>query len=200
MANVSLFRDVSSKVWQALAAVPREKFIPPIERQWAWANEPIPIGWGQTTSQPALIAKMIELLDLQLGDKVLEVGTGCGYQTAVLLELGNVEVFSVEIIPELAEEAAARLVELGYTRTHLKQGDGYFGWAEHAPFDAILVSAAPDHLPQPLAEQLAEGGRLVLPIGPSRDAQTLWKFVNQDGKLCGRPIEGVMFVPLIHGE
>ncbi len=138
---------------------------------------------------------MTELLGLRPGDKVLEIGTGSGYQAAALAELGYVEVYSVEIIPELANQAADRLKALGYTGIHLKQGDGYYGWEEHAPFDAIIVTAAPDHLPSPLAAQLAEGGRLVIPIGPPGGYQTLWKFVKEGADLKAYSLGGVAFVP-----
>jgi protein-L-isoaspartate(D-aspartate) O-methyltransferase len=125
----------------------------------------------------------------------LEIGTGSGYQAAILAELGFVDVYSIEIVPELAENAATRLQDLGYTNVHVKQGDGYFGWPEYAPFDAIIVTAAPDHLPAPLAEQLAEGGRIVIPIGPQGWYQSLWKFVNEDGELKAYNMGGVAFVP-----
>ncbi len=138
---------------------------------------------------------MTELLELKPGEKVLEIGTGSGYQAAVLAELGGVEVYSIEIVPQLAESAAQRLQSLGYSQIHLKQGDGYYGWPEAAPFDAIIVTAAPDHLPAPLAEQLAEGGRLVIPIGPPGWYQTLWKFVREDGELRAFNLGGVAFVP-----
>ncbi|MEW5941400.1 MAG: methyltransferase domain-containing protein, partial [Chloroflexota bacterium] len=132
---------------------------------------------------------------LQPGEKVLEIGTGSGYQAAILAELGYVDVYSIEIVPELAESAATRLQDLGYTEVHVKQGDGYYGWAEFAPFDAIIVTAAPDHLPAPLAEQLAEGGRIVIPIGPPGWFQSLWKFVIKDGELTAYNMGGVGFVP-----
>jgi protein-L-isoaspartate(D-aspartate) O-methyltransferase len=128
---------------------------------------------------------------------VLEIGTGSGYQTAVLAELGCVDVYSMEIIPELAQAAALRLKALGYAWVHLHQGDGYLGWPEHAPYNAIIVTAAPDELPHPLTEQLAEGGRLVIPIGPANGQQTLWKFVRQGEALQAQPKLAVKFVPLI---
>jgi protein-L-isoaspartate(D-aspartate) O-methyltransferase len=138
---------------------------------------------------------MTELLALKPGDKVLEIGTGSGYQAAVLAALGYVEVYSIEIVPELAESASQRLQDLGYTEVKVKQGDGYYGWEEYAPFDAIIVTAAPDHLPSPLVAQLKEGGRLVIPIGPPGFFQTLWKFVSEDGDLKAFNLGGVAFVP-----
>jgi protein-L-isoaspartate(D-aspartate) O-methyltransferase len=126
---------------------------------------------------------MTALLELKPGEKVLEVGTGSGYQAVVLAELGGVEVYTIEIIPELFEKATRRLRKLGYTKIHIKQGDGYYGWPEYAPFDGIIVTAAPDHLPPALGEQLAERGRLVIPIGEPRQPQYLWKFIKAKGKL-----------------
>ena len=186
-------------VLRVMRAVPRHAFVPAEYLDSAYADHPLPIGYGQTISQPYIVAWMTELLDLQPGEKVLEIGAGSGYQAAVLAELGYVDVYSIEIIPELAESAAARLQSLGYTQIHLTQGDGYYGWPEHAPFDAILVTAAPDHLPAPLAGQLAEGGRLVIPIGPPGGYQSLWKFVNEGGELKAYDLGGVAFVPLTGG-
>ena len=183
-------------VLRAMRRVPRDKFIPPHHADLALADYPVPIGLGQTTSQPSLIALMIALLDLRPGNKVLEIGTGSGYQTAILAELGCVEVYSVEIIPELAEQAAERLHALGYTRLHLKKGDGYRGWPEYAPFDAIVVTAASGHVPPPLEEQLADGGRLVIPIGEAYAPQILWKLVRQGTEFRDYVIGSVAFVPL----
>ncbi|MDW8326465.1 MAG: protein-L-isoaspartate(D-aspartate) O-methyltransferase [Anaerolineales bacterium] len=180
----------------AMRDVPRHAFVPEEYLGMAYADHPLPIGYGQTISQPYIVAWMTELLDLKAGDKVLEIGTGSGYQAAVLAQLGYVDVYSIEIIPELAESAAARLQALGYTQVKVKQGDGYYGWPEQAPFDAIIVTAAPDHLPAPLAAQLAEGGRLVIPIGPPGGYQSLWKFVNEGGELKAYDLGGVAFVPL----
>lgn len=182
-------------VLRAMRAVKRHEFVPAEYLDQAYADHPLPIGYGQTISQPYIVALMTELLELKPGDKVLEIGTGSGYQAAVLAELEGVEVYSIEIIPELADAAAARLKALGYTDVHVKQGDGYYGWTEHAPFDAIIVTAAPDHLPAPLAAQLAMGGRLVIPIGPPGGYQTLWKFVNESGELKAYNYGGVAFVP-----
>src|SRR5574341_685935 len=182
-------------VLAVMRRVPRHLFVLADYLDQAYADHPLPIGYGQTISQPYIVALMTELLELKPGDKVLEIGTGSGYQAAVLAELGGVEVYSIEIIPELADAAAARLKALGYIDVHVKQGDGYYGWTEHAPFDAIIVTAAPDHLPAPLAAQLAEGGRLVIPIGPPGGYQTLWKFVNESGELKAYNYGGVAFVP-----
>jgi protein-L-isoaspartate(D-aspartate) O-methyltransferase len=183
-------------VLNAMRTVPRHLFVPEDDQDYAYGDYPLPIGYGQTISQPYIVALMTELLELKEGDKVLEIGTGSGYQAAILAEIPNVEVYTVEIIPELARQACQRLEELGYTQIHCRQGDGYYGWAEYAPYDAIVVTAAPDHLPQPLADQLATGGRMVIPIGPPGGYQTLWKFVKQpDGELQALNMGGVAFVP-----
>lgn len=183
------------RVLEAMRTVPRHEFVPPEYLDQAYADHPLPIGFGQTISQPYIVAWMTELLNLKPGEKVLEIGTGSGYQAAVLAALGEVEVYSIEIIPELAKSAAERLARLGYTQVKVKEGDGYYGWAEYAPYDAIIVTAAPDHLPSPLVEQLVEGGRIVIPIGPPGGWQDLWKFVYQDGKLQAYNLGGVAFVP-----
>ena len=146
------------RVLEAMRTVPRHLFVPEEEREYAYGDFPLPIGFGQTISQPYIVALMTELLELKPGDKVLEIGTGSGYQAAVLASIPGVEVYTIEIIPELAQSAKERLERLGY-RVHCKQGDGYYGWPEHAPYDAIIVTAAPDHVPPPLLDQLAEGGR-----------------------------------------
>jgi protein-L-isoaspartate(D-aspartate) O-methyltransferase len=188
-------------VLRAMRSVPRHLFVPPDYLDLAYDDRPLPIGYGQTISQPYIVAWMTELLQLKPGEKVLEIGTGSGYQAAVLAELGYVEVYSIEIIPELAEQAAERLRRLGYGQVHLTQGDGYFGWPEHAPYDAIIVTAAPDHLPPPLVEQLKEGGRLVIPIGPRGGWQTLWRFTKQAGQVQAEALDYVSFVPLTgYGE
>lgn len=151
-------------VLAALRAVPRHRFVPPGLVHEAYADTPLPIGEGQTISQPYIVALMTELLQLAPGDRVLEVGTGSGYQAAVLAALGA-EVYSIEIVERLGREAATRLEALGYGAVHLRIGDGYRGWPERAPFAGILVTAAPDHVPRPLLAQLAPGGRLVIPVG-----------------------------------
>ncbi|MBS3783647.1 MAG: protein-L-isoaspartate(D-aspartate) O-methyltransferase [Anaerolineae bacterium] len=192
-------------VLEAMEAVPRHKFVPEEQQPQAYGDYPLPIGFGQTISQPYIVAMMTELLELEGGDQVLEIGTGSGYQAAVLAELPEVEVYTIEVIPELAERAKETLDRLGYTHVHCKQGDGYYGWPEHAPFDGIIVTAAPDHVPQPLREQLAVGGCMVIPIGPRGGYQTLWKFVKQpDGEMKAYNKGGVAFVPFtgrgIRGE
>jgi protein-L-isoaspartate(D-aspartate) O-methyltransferase len=182
-------------VLEAMRSVPRHLFVPSASVDLAYGDHPLPIGYGQTISQPYIVAWMTELLELHPGDKVLEIGTGSGYQAAVLAELDGVEVYTIEIVPELAEIAENRLEELGYTEVEVKQGDGYYGWTEYAPFDAIIVTAAPDHLPAPLVEQLVEGGRLVIPIGPPGGYQTLWQFVNEGDDVTAYSMGGVRFVP-----
>ena len=183
-------------VLQAMETVPRHHFVPEAHREAAYGDYPLPIGLGQTISQPYIVAWMTELLELEEGDKVLEIGTGSGYQAAVLAEIPGIEVYTIEIVPELAERAQNTLRSLGYTNVHCKQGDGYYGWPEHAPFDAIIVTAAPDHLPKLLAEQLAVNGQMVIPIGPRGGYQTLWQFVKQpDGEMKAYNKGGVAFVP-----
>lgn len=191
-------RGVTDKdVLDAMRAVPRHLFVPENEQDHAYGDYPLPIGYGQTISQPYIVALMTELLELKKGDKVLEIGTGSGYQAAILAEIPGLEVYTIEIIPELAESAHERLQRLGYTHVHCKQADGYYGWPEHAPFDAIIVTAAPDHVPQPLVDQLAEGGHMVIPVGPPGSYQTLWKFVKKPGgELEAHNMGGVAFVPL----
>jgi len=190
-------RGVTDKrVLAAMRSVPRHLFVPETDRDRAYGDYPLPIGWGQTISQPYIVALMTELLDLAPGDRVLEVGTGSGYQAAVLASIPDVEVYSIEIVPELAAQARERLERLGYA-VHCKQGDGYYGWPEHAPYQAIILTAAAQEVPPPLVEQLACGGRLVAPLGPPGGFQILWKFVKQpDGELKATDMGGVAFVPL----
>lgn len=189
-------RGVSDpSVLNAMRTVPRHLFVPPALIDQAYNDNPLPIGLGQTISQPYIVALMTESLELQPGMRVLEIGTGSGYQAAILAEMG-MEVYSIEILPELAENATRRLADLGYTNVHTLAADGYFGWEEFAPFDRIIVTAAPDHLPQPLARQLTDGGRLVIPIGPVGAFQTLWLFEKVEGELKATNLGGVSFVPL----
>src|SRR3990172_6142428 len=186
----------NADVLSAMRTVPRHAFVLADYLGQAYADHPLPIGYGQTISQPYIVAWMTELLELKPGEKVLEIGTGSGYQAAVLAELDGVEVYTIEIVPELAEIATNRLAELGYAQVKVKQGDGYYGWPEYAPFEAIIVTAAPDHLPAPLVEQLTEGGRLVIPIGPPGGYQMLWKFVKTGEDVTAYSLGGVAFVPL----
>lgn len=189
-------RDVTDPdVLNAMRTVPRHLFVLPEYVDMAYRDHPLPIDYGQTISQPYIVAWMTELLELKPGEKVLEIGTGSGYQAAVLAALGYVDVYSIEIIPELADSASKRLQRLGYDNVQVKQGDGYYGWMEQSPFDAIIVTAAPDHLPSPLVDQLDEGGRIVIPIGPQGGWQSLWKFVEEDGELKAYNLGGVRFVP-----
>lgn len=183
------------QVLTAMETVPRHKFVPDQYLSQAHEDHPLPIGYGQTISQPFIVALMTEVLQLEKGDRVLEIGTGSGYQAAVLAEM-ETKVFTIEIIPELADQAEQRLDKLGYTDVEVRYADGYYGWEEHAPFDAVIVTAAPDHLPLPLIQQLAEGGRLVVPIGPIGAVQTLWLFEKIEGELLAKNLGAVQFVPL----
>jgi protein-L-isoaspartate(D-aspartate) O-methyltransferase len=186
-------------VLEAMRNVPRHEFVPEDLVDRAYGDNPLPIGHGQTISQPYIVAVMSELLEIEPGEKVLEIGTGSGYQAAVLAALG-VEVYSIEIISELAAEAGIRFDTLGYQVT-TRTADGYFGWEEHAPFDAIIVTAAPDHVPQPLVNQLAPGGRMVIPIGPVGAVQTMWRFtVDETGEVVGERLGAVRFVPFTRAE
>ena len=190
---------LSPRVRTALAKVNRAAFTPPNRLADAWLNAPLPIGQGQTISQPFIVALMSELLDLQQSDKVLEVGTGSGYQAAVLAELAG-EVYSIEVLPALAERAAKTLAEQGYANMRLRTGDGARGWAEEAPFDAIIVTAAALAIPPPLIEQLGVGGRLIAPIGPPHGDQELVLLHKQaDGQPTERRVLSVAFVPLTGG-
>ncbi|MBN1956048.1 MAG: protein-L-isoaspartate(D-aspartate) O-methyltransferase [Anaerolineae bacterium] len=183
------------RVIEAMRSVPRHLFVPSEDRRQSYGDYPLPIGFGQTISQPYIVALMTELLELRPGNRVLEVGTGSGYQAAILAAIPETTVYSIEIIPELAQQARERLEQLGYA-VHGKQGDGYYGWEEHAPYDAIIVTAAAEHVPAPLIAQLAVEGRMVIPVGPPGGYQTLWKFFKRvDGELDAYNMGGVAFVP-----
>ena len=183
-------------VTAALRSVPRHEFVPLALRDEAYANHPLPIGSGQTISQPYIVAIMSHLLEVGPGDKVYELGTGSGYQAAVLGEMG-VEVYSVEIVPALAERAQANLKRLGYDRVRVRAGDGYLGWPEAAPFDGIIVTAAADHVPQPLIDQLAPQGRLVMPLGEAGWIQQLVVMEKTEaGTLKRKNVLPVRFVPV----
>ncbi len=182
-------------VLAAMRAVPRHEFVPQEYQDQAYADHPLPIGYGQTISQPFVVAWMTEAIDLQPGERVLEIGTGSGYQAAILAEIVD-EVYTIEIVGALAERATKDLARVGYDNVAVKHADGYFGWEEHAPFDAIIVTAAPDHVPQPLLNQLAEGGRLVIPVGPPGGYQSLWLYVREGDDYRAENLGGVIFVPL----
>ena len=180
----------------AMLAVPRHLFVPDEHRGRAYGDHPLPIGHGQTISQPYIVAFMTELLDLAPGDRVLEVGTGSGYQAAVASMLAD-SVFSVEIVPELAAGAEARLAGLGVRDVRVRNGDGYFGWEEHAPYDAIFVTAAAGHVPPPLVQQLVPGGRMAIPVGGPFQLQNLVLVEKAaDGSVTTRSVLPVQFVPL----
>ncbi|HIC94593.1 MAG TPA: protein-L-isoaspartate(D-aspartate) O-methyltransferase [Anaerolineae bacterium] len=186
-------------VLAAMEKVPRHEFVPPEYLDHAYADHPLPIGYGQTISQPYIVAWMTELLEIKKGDKVLEIGTGSGYQAAVLAEITD-QVYTVEIIGELKKSAEARLKRLGYDKVKVKHADGYYGWEEYAPYDAIIVTCAPDHIPQPLVQQLKDGGRLVIPVGPPGGYQTLWKITKRGDEVITKNMGGVIFVPLLRGK
>ncbi len=177
-----------------MAKVPREEFVPQDSRAESYEDGPLPIGYGQTISQPYIVAFMTEQLQPKRNDRVLEVGTGSGYQAAILAEL-VAEVYTIEIIEPLAKSAEATLQRLGYKNVHVKAGDGYKGWPEHAPFDAITVTCAPDHVPQPLVDQLKEGGRMIIPVGVFGDQQ-LYLLEKKNGELQRRAVLPVRFVPM----
>ncbi len=183
-------------VRQALAAVPRDRFVPAGYIPWAFDDKPLPIGYGQTISQPFIVAFMTQALRLRPADRVLEVGTGSGYQTAILARL-CAHVDSVEVTADLAAAAAERLLALGYGNIDIHVTDGYQGWPPGAPYDAIIVTAAPVETPPALEAQLADGGRLVIPLGDVTDDQTLWLIERQGARLARRPLTQVRFVPLI---
>jgi protein-L-isoaspartate(D-aspartate) O-methyltransferase len=188
--------ELSSRVMSAMGSVPREEFVLPAYRHRAYQNTPLPIEAGQTISQPLIVALMTDLLAPQPGDIVLEVGTGSGYQAAVLAQLVK-HVYSIEIIPELATGAAAVLSRLGYDNITVRAGDGYAGWPEHAPFDGIIVTAAPEEIPPPLLKQLARGGKLVIPVGKEHGYQEILLVeVDETGKIRKRSVLPVRFVPL----
>jgi protein-L-isoaspartate(D-aspartate) O-methyltransferase len=193
-------RDITDpRVLAVMEKVPRHEFVTPDTLDQAYYDFPLPIGFGQTISQPYIVALMTQLVALKAGDKVLEIGTGSGYQAAVLAELSD-RVCTIEIIPQLAQRARATLDRLGYQKVVSKQGDGYDGWPEQAPFDAIIVTAAPDHVPQPLLRQLADGGRMVIPVGPVGGYQSLWLITRHGDEFKNFDWGSVSFVPLTRSE
>jgi len=182
------------RVLGAMAKVPREEFVPPEVRAASYTDQPLPIGYGQTISQPYMVAFMTEQLRPSAKDRVLEIGTGSGYQAAILADL-VAEVYSIEIVEPLAKNAEVTLQRLGYKNVHIKTGDGYKGWPEFAPFDAIIVTCAPERVPQPLTDQLKEGGRMIIPVGPT-GVQQLYLLQKRNGQLLQSAVELVRFVPM----
>ncbi len=185
-----------ARVLAAMRRVPRHHFIPEVFQKEAYQNRPLSIGYNQTISQPFIVAHMTEMLELKRDHRVLEIGTGSGYQAAILAELCD-HVYTIEIIPPLGNQAKRLLKELGYSRINVKIGDGYEGWPEHAPFDRIIVTCAPDDIPKPLTEQLAAGGRIVIPVGKPFDTQYM-VVVKKDskGRISRRTKYPVRFVPM----
>ncbi|MFO7958653.1 MAG: protein-L-isoaspartate(D-aspartate) O-methyltransferase [Candidatus Brocadiia bacterium] len=190
-------RDIEDEsVLDAMRHVPRHLFVPERWRPSAYTDQPLPIEHGQTISQPYIVAYMTDLLELEPGDRVLEVGTGSGYQAAVLSEI-TPYVYTIEIIEPLAQEAADRLEELGYETIEVKHADGYYGWPENAPFDGIIVTAAAGHVPPPLKEQLTSGGRMVIPVGGVFEVQRLILLrKDEEGQIQTRSLMPVRFVPM----
>jgi protein-L-isoaspartate(D-aspartate) O-methyltransferase len=186
---------VDERVLAAMGRVPRHLFVEPALEYYAYEDRPLSIGAGQTISQPYIVALMVQLLRVLPSHRILEVGTGSGYQAAILAELAE-EVYTVEIIPSLADSASARLEALGYRNVRVRQGDGYEGWPEVAPFDGIVVAAGAPEIPHPLIEQLREGGRIAIPVGIARATQDLILGEKYGGKLRVRSIAPVLFVPL----
>ena len=182
------------RVLRAMRKVPREQFVPEEMRGQSYSDGPLPIGYDQTISQPFVVAFMTEKLGLRPTYRVLEIGTGSGYQAAILAELAA-KVYTIEIVEPLGKRAAQTLQRLGYKNVQVKIGDGYQGWPEHAPFDAVIVTCAPDHVPRPLVEQIKEGGRIVIPVGPAVD-QTLYLLEKKNGRLEQRNVLPVSFVPM----
>ena len=185
-------------VLRAMERVPRHLFVPEDQRAYAYQDSPLPIGFGQTISQPYMVALMTELLDLSDSESVLEIGTGCGYHTAVLASLAG-SVYTVELVRRLSYRAQRVLASLGFRNIRFRIGDGYQGWPQHAPYDGILVTCAPQQVPPPLEEQLAEGGRMVIPVGEGQPQQ-LYLIRKRDGNLEREAVIPCLFVPLVHRE
>lgn len=187
--------SIDPRVMAAMDSVPRHEFVPTEEKPYAWINRPLPIGCRQTISQPFIVALMSSLILPESGDRVLEVGTGCGYQAAVLSELVS-EVYTIELEPVLARDAKDRLKRLGYDNVHVSTGDGAAGWAEYSPFDGIIVTAAAEDVPQALIDQLARGGRLVIPVNAAIGQDLLVLEKTEDGNIRTQSVLRVAFVPL----
>ena len=184
------------RVLDAMLKVERHVFLPHELKELAYTDQPLPIGKGQTISQPYIVALMSELAKIKSNDRVLEIGTGSGYQAAILAELSK-EVYTIEIIPELAEKAEGLLKKLGYENIKVRQGDGYLGWPEYAPFDVIIVTAAPIEVPEELVSQFSEGGRMVIPIGEAGN-QVLKLLIKSSGEVIEKEVIPVRFVPMVH--
>ena len=190
--------SLDPKVMSVMSKTPREKFVPKSSIEFAYENGPLSIGYGQTISQPYIVALMTDLLQLEANDSVLEIGTGSGYQAAILSQLCK-QVYTVERIPELADKAKARLEKLGYNNVKIKTSNGYDGWPEYAPYDGAIVTAAAEHIPQPLIEQLKPGARLVIPVGQAHFYQKLMLVEKKkDGTISNKDLLGVAFVPLVN--
>jgi len=187
------------RVLKAMAGTLRHEFVPEGERLNAYEDHPLPIGFGQTISQPFIVAFMTEALDLKASDRVLEIGTGSGYQAAVLSQLVS-EVYSIEIVKGLAERAAETLKRLGYENVKTKWGDGYQGWPDEAPFDALIVTCAPDKIPQALVDQLKEGARMIIPVGEDGGIQKLYLLEKTGGEVKKKSVMSVRFVPMTGGD
>ena len=200
VSNQLIARGISDlRVISAFEKVERHLFVPEALRRFAYADQPLPIGDGQTISQPYMVAYMSEVIAIQPGEKVLEIGTGSGYQAAILAEMGA-HVYSIEVLEPLAERAANTLNRLGYKNLHLKTGDGYLGWNDHAPYDAIVVTCSPTKIPQALQDQLAEGGRMIVPVGSQNSIQYLYLLEKKEGKIKRQNKMAVRFVPMIDAD
>jgi protein-L-isoaspartate(D-aspartate) O-methyltransferase len=187
------------RVLDAMRQVPRHRFVPEGSRAFAYQDYPLPIGAGQTISQPYIVAFMTESLALTPQDRVLEIGTGSGYQAAILAEIVK-DVYTMEIIEQLGKKAEETLQELHYRNIHIRIGDGYKGWPEEAPFDAVIVTCSPENIPRPLQDQLKEGGRLIIPVGRPGGIQHLVRGVKKNGRLETERVMAVRFVPMVEGD
>lgn len=187
------------RVLEAMRKVPRHLFVPEKYRAFSYRDHPLPIGQGQTISQPYIVAFMTEALDLKPDEKVLEIGTGSGYQAAILAELVK-EVYTIEIVEKLGKRARQTLEMLGYKNIHVKIGDGYMGWPEKAAFDAVIVTCAPEQIPEALVQQLNDGGRMIIPVGKAGAIQELVRAVKKKGKLKTKEVMRVRFVPMVKGH
>jgi protein-L-isoaspartate(D-aspartate) O-methyltransferase len=193
-------REVTNPaVLDAMRSVPRHRFVPGVDPELAYADRPLPIGQGQTISQPYIVARMTELARPDSTDRALEIGTGSGYQAAVLASIVD-SVYTIEIIPELAATATKRLRRLGYDNAVVRNADGFKGWPARAPFDVIIVTAAPENIPPPLIDQLADGGRMIIPVGPEGATQSLTLVTKEDGDVSKRQLAPVRFVPFLRKE